>query len=566
MLRAATPTAREHASSDDGRPVLAGHAVSAVAPRSVPPSPIPRQFGDMAMVGALALGVIAVALIALPYKLFELDRYFVPKELVLNLVAVCGAVWLFAGRRTLRIDAADAFIGVFVAWSILSSLFADNLWLAQRALGVSLSSAVIFWTSRRLGAGGWYRPLLAAAALATVTAAALSLAQAYGFASNYFSLNRAPGGTFGNRNFVAHFAAIGLPALIYMTVTARQAVWRFVGSIGAGAVIAALVLTRSRAAWLAVIAAAAAAAVPLLVSRQYWRGHAIGWRFVRLIAGGAVAAVAAIAVPNRLNWRSDSPYLESARGLVDYTSGSGQGRLEQYRNSLRITAANPVLGVGPGNWPVHYPRFAPRNDRSLSSDGMAANPWPSSDWVAHFSERGVLATLALLGVFASLALGALLRWRELGTPDAVLAKVALLGTLTGTFVVSAFDAVLLLPAPAFLAWCVLGASSGIGRRGRDVTLSRWGRAVAVLAVCLVVVSLVRSVMQTAALASVGRGGMRAGWNRAAVWDPGSYRINLRVAELHASAGRCGAARPFARRAAMLFPHASAPRQLLRRCG
>jgi O-antigen ligase len=340
-------------------------------------------------------------------------------------------------------------MAILIGWSLLAALFADNPWLAQRALGLSVSSAVIFWVARRLGAAGFRRPLLAGAALATVVAAALSLTQAYGFESDYFSQNRAPGGTFGNRNFVAHFSAIGLPVLVYATVTARRRLARLAGALGTGAVVACLVLSRSRAVWLAVIVivCVAVTATPLLASRKYWRGHSIGRRFVGLLAGGAVAALAAVTA----QLADDSPYLDSARGLVDYSTGSGRGRFAQYRNSLEMTRANPVFSVGPGNWSVHYPRFAPRGDQSLFTDGMTANPWPSSDWVAHISERGVIATLALLGVFASLAIGSLLRWRDLGSADAVLAKLTLLGTLAAVLVVSAFDPVLLLAAPAFLA-------------------------------------------------------------------------------------------------------------------
>ena len=57
-------------------------------------------------------------------------------------------------------------------------------------------------------------------------------------------------------------------------------------------------------------------------------------------------------LPNRLEWKSDSPYLDSAAGLVNYKEGSGRGRLVQYGNSLRMTVAHPLFGVGPGNWPV----------------------------------------------------------------------------------------------------------------------------------------------------------------------------------------------------------------------
>jgi O-antigen ligase len=538
-------------------------------------APIHRGTARAATV-LLQIGVVAVVLLVLPFKVFELDRYFVPKELALHVVAGGVAVLLLARTRSMTVDAADILLAFFLVWSIASALFATNYWLAQRALGVSVSSALIFWAARRLGAAGLYRPILVAAAAATVCAALTGLAQAYGFETEFFSLNRAPGGTFGNRNFVAHVCAIGLPALIYSTVTARRPAGAFIGSLGCGAVAAVLVLSRSRAAWLAVVASAVVLAVPLFASRKYWSGREIGGRFVRLALAAVVGALVAVALPNRLNWNSDSPYLDSARGMVDYKTGSGRGRLAQYFNSMRMAAANPVFGVGPGNWPVRYVRFAPGSDPSITDDGMTANPWPSSDWVAFVSERGVVAALALLGVFAVLFVRALRRWTELGEPgtpgtldgsDAVLAKLALAGTITATLVVSAFDVALHLAAPAFLAWSVIGAGSGIGQRGRLMTFPRttWA-AVVIATLCIVAVALTRSVTQTAAIATVANGGSRAGWIYAAPLDPGSYRINLRVAQLYAARGRCSSARVYARRARSLFPNAPAARLLLQRCG
>jgi hypothetical protein len=275
----------------------------------------------------------------------------------------------------------------------------------------------------------------------------------------------------------------------------------------------------------------------------------------------------AIVLPNTLNWSSESPYLDTARGVVDYKRGSGRGRVAQYENSLRMAASNPIFGVGPGNWPVEYVEFAPSNDRSIADDGMTANPWPSSDWVAFISERGVVPTLALLGVFAVLFYRSLRRWSELESGDAVLAQLVLAGTIVATMVVSAFDVVLLLGAPSLLVWSVIGATSGIRREGREEKLSprAWGFSAAGL-LLVALLSTARSATQTVSMISVGRGGMTAGWVGGAALDPGSYRINLRVADLYYRRGRCGTARAFARRAQGLFPHASAPRRILNGCG
>jgi O-antigen ligase len=512
-------------------------------------------------------GVILAVVVALPYKLFELDRYFVPKELVLHVVALVIAVLLLARRDSLTFDVADGLIAFFLLWSAGSALFATNYWLAQRALGVSVSSAIVFWGARSIGDRGFYRPVLIAAAVAAVLAAALSLAQAYGLDTEYFSTNRAPGGTFGNRNFVAHIAVIGLPSLVWCTVTARRANGALLGSIGAAFVAGALVLSRSRAAWLAVIACIVILFVPMLGSRKYWSGGLVGGRFARLVLAAALGGAAALVLPNTLNWSSESPYLDTARGVIDYKKGSGRGRLAQYENSMHMALSNPVFGVGPGNWPVEYVKFAPSNDRSLTDDGMTANPWPSSDWAAFVSERGMIPTLALLAVFATLFYGSLRKWGELENGEAVLAQLVLGGTIVATMVVSSFDVVLLLGAPSLFVWSVIGATAGIRHEGRERKLSprAWGFA-AVGMIVITLASVARSATQTVSMMTVGRGGMTAGWLNGAAWDPGSYRINLRVAELYSRRGRCTTARAHARRAASLFPHASQPKRILNSCG
>jgi len=53
---------------------------------------------------------------------------------------------------------------------------------------------------------------------------------------------------------------------------------------------------------------------------------------------------------------------------------------------------------------------------------------------------------------------------------------------------------------------------------------------------------------------------------AAAMDPGSYRIQVMVAQSYRRRGRCTDAVPFARQAARLFPEAAEPKSILRACG
>jgi hypothetical protein len=227
---------------------------------------------------------------------------------------------------------------------------------------------------------------------------------------------------------------------------------------------------------------------------------------------------------------------------------------------------HPVLGVGPGNWPVHYPKYMSPGDPSFDADDIIpTNPWPSSDWMATLAERGLPASLLLLLVGGSIALGAWARVRG-GSRDPALGDLTIVATLIATVVVGGFDAVLLLPAPTFLVWTVLGGLTSSARPIREVALSLRARRRLTVSVAIVGgVLLVRSLSQVAAMA-ISSDGSREVLELGAKVDPGSYRIHMLLAQKWRAAGRCDRARPHGERARELFPNHPAPRVVLRACG
>ena len=100
------------------------------------------------------MGAVVAVLAAATYKQFELDRFFVPKELVLHLVAVLAALLCLSRARTLRLGRVDQFLAAFLVLGVISALFATNWWLAGRALALSLSGATCFWCARLVARAG----------------------------------------------------------------------------------------------------------------------------------------------------------------------------------------------------------------------------------------------------------------------------------------------------------------------------------------------------------------------------------------------------------------------------
>jgi O-antigen ligase len=515
----------------------------------------------------LQIGAPLTVLAAVTWFEYELDRFYVPKELALHAFTfVCGLLLFGAMRRSPRLR-VELVLGIFLLLSIVSSALATNIWVALRATAITASGLLLFAVGREMRDKGLARPLLVAVALAVVTACGMALLQAYGVETDFFSVNRAPGGTLGNRNSVAHLAAFGFPVVLVCALRAWRPVGFLLGAAGVAMVAGTLVMTRSRAGWLAFAAAVLILLLSFLLSPAVRQNGRIWLRLVLFVPLAAVGVFGAVYLPNSLNWRSDNPYLESMQGITNYQEGSGRGRLVQYRQSLEMSIDHPLLGVGPGNWPVRYPEYAADGDPSLdpSAPGATSNPWPSSDWVAFVAERGFPAALLLLAAAAMMAAAALRRVIRARDADEGLQSAALLATLVAAAVAGAFDAVLLLALPTLLVWLTLGLlyPPEPDSEPRPAPAASGGLLITLL-LAVSLVGMLRSgahVFSMAAYASENSAWMR----RAAMIDPGNYRLQLRLAR--PGGGRSREVRcEHGLAARSLFPNARAARNAAEGCG
>ncbi len=511
----------------------------------------------------LGLGLVLAVIIALPAAPSDLDRHQLPKETVMHLATWMAVVLARPGLvRSGLSRAARVGFSAFLLLTVTSAVLATNPWIALRASALSITGIAAFLTARALAEQGLGDRLLRWCGVAAGVGVATALAQAYGVESLLFATTRAPGGTFGNRNFMAHFSALSLPILVTLTLVTRRGVTAIAAAIGFAALTVGIVLSRSRTAW---IGGLLGSATYLLATAPAWRRHALPVvrRRALLLAGALVLGIgAALFVPNTLAWRSASPYAETLAGLANHSEGSGQGRLIQYRHTLRLAILHPLLGVGPGNWPIRYGEVAPSNDPSWAyADVIPLNPWPSSDWMALLSERGIAALLAILLVGSSVL------WRGVQGIKAggsrTMAAITLVTLLVIAAVEGIFDAILLLPTPLFLValagGSLLAASDGVDLAMADE--SPPSRGSLVLAVLLGVI-VIRSSLQTTAylVAGSGRSLTRLTW--AARIDPTSYPIRIALA----MRAPCASARDDVRAALRLAPGWPAPRAAAKRCG
>src|SRR5512142_1778440 len=114
------------------------------------PSEAAAGFPERLAVRAIQIGAVVVVLVASTLTVFDLDRFFVPKDIALHATAFAAGVLSFRALRKTATTRADLYLVGCLALGALSAAFATNHWLGLRALAVSASGVALFWSARGL--------------------------------------------------------------------------------------------------------------------------------------------------------------------------------------------------------------------------------------------------------------------------------------------------------------------------------------------------------------------------------------------------------------------------------
>ncbi len=393
-------------------------------------------------------------------------RFDVPKELLLHGLVVALAL-VAIRRRDVAFDAVDRGAALFLVALVPAAFFVAAPALALRQGALTVSLVALFVYGRRAP------DLAATSALAAAVVLALSgLAEASGLVT-LSAQGFAPGGLTGQRNHLAHVAALGL-ALALTRPTPRTREYAFV--FGSSVVLAAaLVVTRSRAGW---VAAGAAFVLALITAPR---------RAVASLLGTIGGVALGVATPLAIHWWDPHPYRETAARLFEWQRGSGAVRVDEARATLRILLDHPVLGVGPGQWASAFPAYAPAQQSAIAASTGELPRLAHADGLARLAEGGLLGVAGAL-VWAQRSIAALrARGALLGAAPFFAALVA----------IELLDAGISIPATGLVA--ALGAASLFpcavaSRTERAEPAPRWahGGGIAVALAGIVVLLRVRA--------------------------------------------------------------------------
>lgn len=206
---------------------------------------------------------------------------------------------------------------------------------------------------------------------------------------------------FEHKNLMATGLVLSLPLTLLLYRNASDKFWK-IGAAGTTLLSLVLILvTQSRAAWLGLAGATMLVLLLLMLTtakRQQWLQP-------KYLGAGLVGLILSVG----LAWSFSSQTIvanapvKRIQAIFTYEDVKNEHtetikeRLFLWRNTMQMMQDHPILGVGLGNWKIHFPKYSVEGLRSEKGKIFFQRPHNDYLWVA--SETGLLGGLIYLGVF-----------------------------------------------------------------------------------------------------------------------------------------------------------------------
>ena len=258
-----------------------------------------------------------------------------------------------------------------------------------------------------------------------------------------------PGGrvfsSIGQANALAAYLVLAIPVSAALLFGGRTSA-RAAVVLAIAAMIAALVLTRSRGGLLGFLAALPVLAVgwrPLLGAPTRRLRYALA---AALVAGTLIVAIGA-SVSGELS-------------RISSDDSSLRFHLDAWRVAAQVAAEHPVLGTGQETFPDVFPRYSHAvlpPERATALDAFRVES-PHNVYLTIAYGSGIPALIAYIGIIAGFFVAAVRAARQ-AAREIRLALVAMLAAAAGHLVTGAFMTADV--TSAWLFWVLMGAALGL---------------------------------------------------------------------------------------------------------
>lgn len=202
------------------------------------------------------------------------------------------------------------------------------------------------------------------------------------FISNIYVVS----GSFSHKNLLSSALMLSLPFGIMGAMVLEKG-WKNLGMVLTFLLIAEIFVLRTRGVWLGVFVSAFVFVLLFFVLRKKQLLQVkFPIKYIAVAAGLAVVVLVG---------------LFSATQVSDDVSSTTnlENRFVFWNNSLEMIKEHPVLGVGPGNWKINFPKYGLAGLENSVLQGVTQVQRPHNDYLWVLTEGGPLALIFFLGIF-----------------------------------------------------------------------------------------------------------------------------------------------------------------------
>jgi O-antigen ligase len=368
---------------------------------------------------ALAAAIVArpeLGALALTFTIFtnissvmgSRGPFSVNKVLVALVLLSILANRLITGKTQLRLRRTEILLFIFIGVRVFTFFVADdqNVVLANsidfiKDFGILLCMIYAFDSLEQWKRLGWILVSVAAglALLGLYQVITGDYAQHFwGFATTHFDPSIASGasgvrleGPLEDPNFYGQIMVAILPLAIYRIFAEKRPSLKLFGALAAGLITFAVIYSYSRGAFLALVC------VGILILSERRVG------LLKILAAVVALLILVQLLPETYRARISTISLINRDETSVYEDDSLRGRTSELRAALGMWSDHPFLGVGVGNYRVHYQEYASEIGLEYRNEDRQAH----SLYLEVLSETGLIGTLVfiafLISLFTSLA-------------------------------------------------------------------------------------------------------------------------------------------------------------------
>ncbi|MGB0176799.1 MAG: O-antigen ligase family protein, partial [Owenweeksia sp.] len=192
--------------------------------------------------------------------------------------------------------------------------------------------------------------------------------------------------TFGHKNLLSSVLLLSMPFALMGSVVLNGK-WKKVSLVLLFLLIAEIFILRTRGVWSSFFMASAGTILVFFTMRKNQR-DAIKFPGRLVAIGGGIAVILLIAFFSASGTKSS---------LAD--SSNLSKRVVFWEHSMEMVKERPLLGVGPGNWKIYFPKYGLQGTDVSVKQGITHIQRPHNDYLWVLSEGGPLAFVLYLAVF-----------------------------------------------------------------------------------------------------------------------------------------------------------------------